>query len=364
VKKPKRHPYPRALVVLLAAGLVAACSPDAGAPAAAAGGKGGGNAQSQPVAVVSEATKREPLAVDIEAVGTAQARESVDLTAKVANTITAIGFREGERVERGTVLVQFDRAQTEADLAGAEAALAESRAQYGRSLSLVATRVLSQSQLDQIKATLEVNEARVAAAKARHDDTVIRAPFGGRAGFRRVSIGSFVSPGTLITTLDDISLIKVEFAVPQTFQFALREGLGVNAEAAGLPGRKFAGKVTAIDSRVDATTRSIRVRAEIPNKDGVLKPGTFMTVRLSVSATPALLVPEAALVPEQGSVFVFVVDGGVVQKRLVTIGRRTPGHVEIASGLADGERVVVEGTQKIRDKSPVRESDLPAVASG
>jgi membrane fusion protein (multidrug efflux system) len=343
--------------------LLCGCSPDVESRAANGGGPRAPRAAAPPVAVVTQAVNSKELALDIESVGTARANESVNLTSRTTNTVTAIRFNEGERVRRGDVLVEFDSAQTRAEVAEAEALVMESKAQFERSRSLSMTGVLSQAQLDQIQATYKANEARVAAAKARFSDTVIRAPFDGRTGFRRISIGSLVSPGTAITTLDDTSVMKVEFTVPQTYQHALSEGLPVTAVASGLPGRQFEGRVTVLDSRVDQVTRSINLRAEIGNRDGALKPGTFMSVKMRAAPAAALVVAEAALVPEQGKIFVFVVADGLALKREVSIGRRMTGAVEVLTGLQEGERVIVEGTQKVRDQVAVRESDYAPVAT-
>jgi membrane fusion protein (multidrug efflux system) len=253
------------------------------------------------------------------------------------------------------VLVELDSAEVRAALAEAEATFAESENNFKRSRDLYTSKALSESQLDQIEATLKANRARFAAAKARLEDTIIRAGFDGRTGFRRVSVGSLISPGTVITTLDDASIINLEFTVPETFLHLLERGLPVTATTAGLPDREFSGEVTNLDSRIDPVTRSILVRAEIPNEKGLLRPGMFMTVNLQGQPTPALVVPEAAIVPEQGKTFVFVVADGVVEQREVKLGKRRPGEVAIVDGLAEGERVIVEGTQKVRAGARVRE---------
>lgn len=308
-----------------------------------------------PVAVVTAAATVRPLAIEIEAVGTARANESVEVTSKASNVVTAIRFKEGDTVRRGAVLVEMDNAEALASVAEAEAALADSRSQFERSRELFTAQALSRAQLDQLEASLKANQARLAAAKAQLADTVIRAAFDGRTGFRHVSVGSFVSPGTAITTLDDTSVIKLDFTVPETYLFVLQPGLPVKAAAAGLPGRVFTGRVSHLDSRVDPVTRSLAVRAELPNPDGVLRPGMFMTVTLQGEAAPALIVPEAAIVPEQGRFFVFVVDDGIVERRAVQIGTRRPGEVEIVAGLDEHERVIVEGTQNVRHGMRVRE---------
>lgn len=318
-----------------------------------------------PVAVVVEPVRSERLAFDLEALGTTRANESVDVTSKVVNQVTAVRFQEGQQVRRGDVLVELDGEQARADLAVAEAALAESRSQYQRSRELYTTRVLSDAQIEQIEATFKANEARVAAARSRLGDTVIRAPFAGRVGLRRVSVGSLVSPGTVITTLDDTSTIKLDFTIPETFIPAVEPGLDITARSVAYPDRGFQGRVASIDTRVDPSTRSVTVRAELPNGEGLLKPGMFLTVRLSRGAVDALMIPEEALVPEQGDVFVFVVADGAAEKRQIHIGERRVGDVQVVDGLSSGELVVTEGTQKLRPGSAVsvQSGDDTAVAT-
>lgn len=308
------------------------------------------------IPVVTQPARVELMGIEIEAVGTTLANESVNVTSKVSNTVTAIRFQEGEEVERGTVLVEMDDSQARAALAEAQAALARSRSQYERSRDLRSRQMLPVADFEVVEATLKADEARAAAAQARLDDTVIRAPFKGRTGFRRVSIGSFVSPGSVITTLDDTSVIKLDFTVPETYLFVLRRGLPVTAIATGLPDRAFDGVVTNIDSRVDPVTRSVMVRAELDNAHGLLRQGMFMTVTLQGELEPTLIVPEEALVPERGHAYVFVVKDNVVERREVVTGKRRPGLVEILSGVAENERVVVDGTQAVRNGTVVQES--------
>ena len=308
------------------------------------------------IPVITRAAQIEPMGIEIEAVGTTQANESVEVTSKASNTVTAIRFREGDEVERGEVLVEMDAAQARAALAEAEAALTRSKSAFDRSRDLQSRQALSVADLEQVEADLKADEARVAAARARLDDTVIRAAFHGRTGFRHVSVGSFVSPGTVITTLDDTSIIKLDFTVPETYLFVLRRGLEVKAAATGLPDRTFTGVITNMDSRVDPVTRSVLVRAELDNPDGVLRQGMFMTVSLQGELSPTLLVPEEALVPERGKAYVFVVHDGTVERREVRTGKRKPGFVEIVDGVHERERVVVDGTQHVRDGSTVEET--------
>lgn len=323
--------------------------PGASIPAPAPGKPGAAPSSKDPIAVVVATATLERLAQQIEALGTARANESVDITAKVTNLVTAVHFREGQPVARGALLVELDGAAARAQLGIAEAAVKESRSQWKRSQELYSTKALSQAQLDQIEATLSANEARVAAAQAQLDDTRIRAPFAGHTGLRRVSVGSLVNPGTVITTLDDTATIKLDFTVAETFLSALSPGLAITARSAAYPDRTFDGTVSSVDSRVDPTTRSVIVRALIANRDGLLKPGMFLTVRLSRGEADALMVPEQSLVPEQGDVFVYVVKDGKAEKRKIRIGQRRVGSVQVLEGLSAGETVVTEGTQKMRD---------------
>jgi membrane fusion protein (multidrug efflux system) len=304
--------------------------------------------------------RAERVSQKLEALGNARSNESVDVSSKSSNIVTAVRFRDGERVKRGQVLVQLDDAQVRADVAAAEAAVTESESLYNRSRELLSTQALSKSSFDQLEATLKANRAKLAAANARLEDTVIRAPFAGRVGLRRVSVGTLISPGSVITTLDDTSVIKLDFAVPENFLAALREGLTVRATAPAFPGRNFAGKVASIDSRVDQATRSVTVRALLANEDGALKPGMFLNVALANDEREALVIPEEALTPEAERQFVFVVDDGKAERREVRIGGRRPGSVEILAGLAAGEQVVIEGTQKVRDGGAVRAAENTA----
>ncbi len=322
--------------------------------------QGGGARNAAPAFVSIAPVRSERLSQKLEALGNARANESVDISSKASNVVTAIMFRDGERVRRGQVLVQLDDAQARADVGAAEAALAESERLYNRSRELMSTEALSKAQFDQLEATLKANRARLSAANARFQDTVIRAPFSGRVGLRRVSVGTLISPGDVITTLDDTSVIKLDFSVPEHFLATLREGLAVRASAPAFPGRTFIGEVASIDSRVDMNTRSVTVRALLANEDGALRPGMFLNVSLANDEREALVIPEQALSPEAERQYVFVVSDGKAERREVRIGGRSPGSVEVLAGLTVGERVIVEGTQKVRDGAAVRATEIAA----
>lgn len=352
-------PIAIAVAIVSAAWAIYATQHQGAAPGAGPG-QGAAARNSAPAFVAVAPVRSETVSQKLEALGNARANESVDVTSKTSNVVTAVSFGDGERVKRGQVLVQLDDAQARADVAAAEAAVAESERLFNRSRELMATEALSKSQFDQLEATLKANRARLAAAQARLEDTVIRAPFSGRVGLRRVSVGTLISPGAVITTLDDTSVIKLDFSVPENFLSTLREGLAVRATAPAFPGRTFAGKVASIDSRVDVNSRAVTVRALLANEDGALRPGMFLNVSLANDERDTLVIPEQALTPEAERQFVFVVADGRAQRREVRIGSRRPGSVEVLAGLKPGEQVVVEGTQKVRDGSPVRATEIAA----
>lgn len=337
--------------------LLSACSgPEVSSPAQGATVAG--------VEVTTAEVAVRPLGAELEAVGTAAANESVDVTSEVSKKVTAIRFDEGDFVRAGAVLVELDSDEARAAVSEAQAAVTDSASRLRRSKDLFTREALSEAELDQLESTHKANEARLEAARARLADTVIRAGFDGRTGFRRVSVGTLVGPNTVITTLDDVSVIKLNFTVPETSFSVIKKGLPVTAVSVAVPDRKFQGKVTDLDSRVDPVTRSITVRAQIPNPDGTLRPGMFMTVTLQGEVMPVLVLPETAIVPEQGNTYVFVVRNGAAERREVRIGRRRPGEVQISTGVAAGEHVVIEGTQNLRDGTPVRERAAVAEPSG
>lgn len=296
------------------------------------------------------------------ALATARANEAIDVTPRISSVVSAIHFEEGQGVRMGQVLVELDSREIRADLDLAEANLRERRSRYGRLETLAASQVVSEVELEEIQAQLQVAEAQVNSARARLEDTVIRAPFSGTVGLRRISIGGLVQPNTVITTLDDIGVMKLEFSVPEEYLAVVREGLEIDASGAAFPDRMFAGAVVSVDSRIDPMTRSLAVVAELPNEDGALKPGMFLQVVIVRRRENVVLAAEAALVPRQGRQYVFVVDEGRALEREVKLGTRAPGQVEIVNGLEAGEEIVTQGVQRLRDGLPVRMANAPSRA--
>ncbi len=332
---------PRLLLTVLATVALAAC--DSGDEGSRPGGWGGA-----PKVVIAPVEIR-PLVEEIEALGTARANESVSIRPRISSIVTRVAFAEGQLVDKGDLLIELESSEIRAGLALAEASLAESQSLYDRSRSLESRQAISASDLEQLLARVKVNEAQVEAARARLANTRVRAPFAGRVGLRRVSPGSYVDPATEITTLDDIETIKLDFSVPETFLTVISEGMTIEARSVVFPGRVFSGEVDSVDTRLDPVSRSVQVRAVLPNSGADLRPGMFMTVDLKQDRGDVLVVPEQSIVPEGLQQYVFVVLDGVVEKRSVLLGRRLPGFVVIQDGVEAGEQVITEGTNKVRD---------------
>jgi membrane fusion protein (multidrug efflux system) len=312
-------------------------------------------AQPQPPGVIVSEARIQPFPLASEALGNARANEAVDIRPEITAAITAIHFEEGHNVSRGDVLLELENSEPLADLAAARAALVDSASQFRRSEELFKTRVVSESQLEQLEAKRDADQAAVNAAEARLAQTVIRAPFDGRLGLRRVSMGSIVNPNTIITTLDDTSLIKLDFDVPAVFLSRLQKGLSVTARSAAWPDLEFRGEVSSIDTRVDPISRTITIRAILPNDDARLMPGMFMTVSLLKDDVVALMIPEQAIVPERSKQYVYLLGpDNIVERREVRTGRRRPGQVEVVDGLANGDLVIAEGVQKVKPGQPAR----------
>ena len=324
---------------------------EAGGPGAgfARGGAGGATA-------VSVASVTRQLIFDqIESVGTAVANESVNLTPKVSDTISRVGFQDGDLVSAGDILVELTNASETARLSEAQSTADEAVRQYERLRTLNGDNLISATDLDAARTRAETAQARLEGVIVAMDDRLIRAPFSGVLGFRNVSEGSLVSPNTIITTLDDISVIKLDFSIAEVYLAQIASGQAIIAESIVYRGREFDGTVQVIGSRIDPVTRSVQVRALIDNTDGVLRPGMLMTVSLALNAAQANVVPEQALVPRAGKQFVFVVDDASVANQVeVAIGRRRPGIVEILSGVEVGDKVVTEGLAQLRPGQTVR----------
>ncbi|WP_114945998.1 efflux RND transporter periplasmic adaptor subunit [Microvirga calopogonii] len=331
------------------------------------GGRGRGG-PTGPATVDVDTVKTGRIVEIRESVGTVRAYESITVTAKVAGIVGEIGFNEGQKVKAGDMLVQFDAAERRAEIeqANAEASRAEAlrnevAIKLERAQALSRTGAGTGAQVEDLTAQMKSLEGSIAsaraqrkAAEARLEDLMIRAPFAGRVGTRSVSLGAYVAPGTRITSLDDLSKIRLDFAVPENLLGRLKPGQTVNATSAAYKGRTFKGSVSTIDPRVDQTTRTARLTAEFDNADEALKPGMFLSVALEVSTKDdAVVVPEEAIVSEGLRHIIYPVKDSKVERRVITIGQRQGGKVEVVEGLKAGESIVVLGVQRVRPGAEV-----------
>lgn len=301
----------------------------------------------------------------VESVGTTRAREAVDVVSQLSGRVVAINFEEGQAVPRGMVLVELDRVREQAELREAVALRDDAARQLQRARQLLQTQNVPEARVDELRAALEAAEARVAVIESTLEDKLIRAPFDGVVGLREISPGAFVQPQQRVTTLDDVSSLRLDFSIPERFVGLLSPGLRVEARSAAYPGQVIAGQVTRIDTRVDPVTRALRVQAELPNNDGRLRPGMFLSVGLTVSErSDAVLVPEAAVVTEGERSYVYVIADGKAERRDVRLGLRMAGEVEIREGLATGEQVVTLGLQRVRDGAEVEVVEESGVQAG
>lgn len=341
-----------ALSAALSALILSACSGETTDPKARA-----------PIPVTMAEVAHHEFLTSIESLGTTRALESVEITAQVTDVVRELGFVDGQAVEMGHILVRLGGGEEPAKMQEARVNLEKQRRELKRIEGLVQQKLLPAQSLDTQRSLVSEAEAQLEGARARVGERVIRAPFGGVLGLRRVSPGALVTPGTVITTLDDVSVMRLDFSIPETFLAGLSLGQEIVAKSRAYPERDLRGRVVQIDSRVDPVTRAVIVRAELPNPEGLLRPGMLLTLRLIKDRRQSLAVPEASLLPVRDEQYVLVIgDDDKVERRRIEIGRRAPGRVEVLSGLSEGERVVVEGTVRVRPGGKVRVLDAQAGA--
>jgi membrane fusion protein (multidrug efflux system) len=318
-------------------------------------GGGDGDKQRQLPLVTAEVVRSAPFVDRIEAVGTARAKEQVTLSAPVTERIVRIHFEDGGYVRAGQVVAELAQGQETAELADAHARAREATQQLRRLEALKASGFATNSSVDAQIAQAASARAQAAQANASIGDRVVRAPFGGWASLRTISAGAVVTAGTPIATISDLSEIKLDFPVPETLLSSLALGQTIEAQPAAFPGQIFRGTIATIDPVIDPATRSVMVRAILPNPGNRLKPGMLLTVVIESAQRTAPAVPELAVVGQAEQRFVFVVGAGDKVKRvLVKTGVRDRGLIEIVEGLKPGQKVVSEGVVKVSDGIQVR----------
>lgn len=351
-----------------AAGPTAAGAP----PGKSAGGRPGGRSgmAGGPTLVSVAVVQARPFQDTIEALGVAKGRQSVTLTAAATQLVQRVRFSDGQHVPKGAVLVELKDTEQDAATAQAEARLVEAKRAYERYKALGEQGWASKAAVDQYEAAWRSAEADVTAARARQADRVIRAPFAGVVGLSDVAPGALVNPGAPIVTLDDTSLIRVDFQVPERYLAQLHEGQTILATADAYPGETISGRIARLDTRVDERTRAITARAEFPNAGGRLKPGMLMRVGVSRGQRTSPSAPETAISVEGDAAYVFVLakrgQMTMAEQRPVVTGVRQQGYVEILDGVRPGDRLVADGLNKVQPGQPVRiaQAGGPSAAKG
>jgi len=338
----------RALAVLIV--LAAACN---NAKSAAPGAGPGGAMPPMPVEV--SAAIRDTVVDAVQASGQIEAVQSIELRPEVQGRITEILVPEGQQVDAGTALFKVDDAELKAQVAQAEAERQMARQALERTKQLIAQNASSTSDLEQAQAKSQGADANYDLLKTRLDRTVVRAPFAGVVGRRLVSIGTFVSNQTPLTSLQSVNPQHASFQVPERYADQLRRGQLVSFQVAALPGKNFSGEVVFVDPVVELPGRTILIKARVPNPEHQLQAGMFIEARLATNIRPnAVVVPEDAILPLQGSTFVWVVKDGKADRRQVSLGVRTAGWAEIlGGGVEAGDQGVVGGAERLFPNAPV-----------
>lgn len=308
---------------------------------------------------------------DTQAVGNLRSRQSVVLRPEISGRITQLNFKDGDRVRKGQLLVQFDDQLPQAQVKQSQAELSIAQANHKRNQDLVAQNFISQRTVDESAANLEVAQAKLALAQVTAARLKILAPFDGMTGIRTVNPGDYLKDGADIVNVEDIEAVFVDFRLPERFLTKIKKGQSAAVDLDALPGRKFVAFVQAIDPLIDANGRSVGIRACIDNRGGTLRPGMFARVNAVFGVREkALVVPEEAIVPQGQKQFVIkVVDGRdkdsqISQRTEVKVGIRRPGKVEILEGLVEGDVVIIAGQQRVqKDGMSVKVMDLAKPAT-
>jgi membrane fusion protein, multidrug efflux system len=300
----------------------------------------------------------------IDAVGSLRAVRGADLSLEVAGMVEEITFQSGDEVQAGQVLLRLRDEDDVAKLQSLEATAQLARITYDRDVKQLKAQAISQAIVDNDEANLRNAKAQVAQQKAMVDKKTLRAPFAGRLGLRQVDLGQYLSAGKVIATLQSLDPIFVDFLLPQQSVAQLSVGQTVRVKVDAFPGREFAGKITAINPKVETASRNIQVRATLPNRDQKLLPGMFATVELETGAPQRLVtLPQTAVSYNPYGSLVYIVDdktkdaGGkphpVARQVFVTTGATRGDQVAILKGVSEGDTVVTSGQVKLRNGVPL-----------
>ena len=337
-------PRARLTLAMLLVTLLAACGKE----------QAKGPPPAKPIPVTTQVVQPSAWNNSLQAIGNVTARESVTLTSKVSEVVQDVHFDSGDVVAKGAPLVTLRGDSQQAALVAAQATYAEADQLYRRQVSLAERQLVARASLDSQKAIRDAALARVQQTRADIGDRNVRAPFSGVLGLRQVSPGALITPTTVIATLDDISRVYADFQVPEAALASVEPGNQVTGTTVAYPGRVFTGNVSTVDSRLDPASRAVNVRADFPNPDRALRPGMLLEVRALQAARQALVIPEIAVVQVGRETFVYRVEqDDSVEQVSIRVGGRHDGKVEILEGLASGDRIVVDGTGKLRPGAKV-----------
>ena len=345
------------------------------APATSApgpGGPGGPGGPARPAAVEVAKVESALLVDETQSVGSLRSFQGVMLRPEVGGRVSQVLFKDGQKVKKGQVLVQFDDQLPAAQVAQAKAELSIAQANHTRNQELVAQNFISKRSLDESDAALQVAQAKLALAQATLQRLKVLAPFDGTAGLRQINVGDYLKDGTDMVNVEDIEAVLLDFRLPERFQNKIKPGQKAQVTMDAVPGRKFTAIIQAIDPLIDANGRSVGVRGCIDNRQMQLRPGMFARVNAVFGErADALVIPEEAIVPQGGrSTVIRIVPGAnkdelVSERVTVKIGIRQPGKVEILEGLSIGDSVVIAGQQRLqKDGSIVRVVDTSKAQGG
>ena len=290
--------------------------------------------------------------------GVARGRRSVNITSSTSELITRVLFTDGQRVAAGTALVELQAREEDAGIIEARAQVDQAQRQFDRYKTLADRGIAPRVTAEDAETALATAQASLTAAQARRGDRLIRAPFAGVLGLSSVTAGTLVNPGGVITTLDDIDVVRVDFPVPERFLGVLRAGTPIRATIDAYGDEVFSGRIALIDTRVNEQTRAVTARAEIPNPGARIRPGMAVRVAVQQGQRTAPSAPEAAVQYEGEGAFVYRIakgdKGSTAQRVEVETGSVEGGFVEIVSGLNVGDRIVGSGLNRIQPGAPVR----------
>ncbi|BBN82870.1 MexH family multidrug efflux RND transporter periplasmic adaptor subunit [Pseudoalteromonas sp. A25] len=304
--------------------------------------------------VNAQTVTKQSKTISLSAVGSARANHAVHISSAQNDYITHIYFNDGDEVKQGEPLVQLQSQQEKFAVKELKINLKEQQRQLKRLEDLAKSQSAARSQLETQRSIVDALQASLQLEQSKLDELLINAPFSGVLGKRLVSVGSFVSSNTPITTLDDISIIKVDFHVPEKHLGTLKLGMTVVGKSDAYSNQTFAGTVTHIDPRIDSDTRTVQVTASFDNTNALLRPGMLMHIELQLTSLHAVMLPEKSVIPRQDKHYVYVIDEqNKAQQVQINILARFKGWVAISSGVEQGQQVITEGVIKIRPGSNV-----------